>query len=90
MHALAHDAQSGPYNATAPAPVTNADFTRALGRALHRPTLAPVPAFALRLALGEMAGLLLGGQRVLPRRLEESGYGFRFPTLEGALADLLA
>jgi hypothetical protein len=89
-HALAHDAQSGPYNATAPAPVTNADFTRALGRALHRPTLAPVPAFALRLALGEMAGLLLGGQRVLPRSLEEAGYRFRFPSLEGALADLLA
>ncbi|GII76020.1 epimerase [Sphaerisporangium rufum] len=82
---------SGPVNLTAPGPVTNAEFTKALGRALHRPTLpVPVPAFALRAALGGLAdeGVLIG-QRVLPRRLLDSGYRFRHPGVEEALAAIL-
>jgi len=85
-HALGTDALRGPVNAVAPAPVTNAEFTRTLGRVLRRPTLLPMPAFAARLALGEMADeLLLSSQRVLPARLLASGFAFRYPTLEGAL-----
>ena len=76
----------GPVNAVAPTPVTNTEFTRTLGRVLGRPTLVPLPAFAARLALGEMADeLLLASHRVLPARLEASGYAFRYPSLEGAL-----
>ncbi|MDF3933294.1 TIGR01777 family oxidoreductase [Pseudomonas citronellolis] len=81
---------SGPYNACAPQPARNRDFTRALGRALHRPTLLSVPAFVLRAALGEMAVLLLGGQRVEPRRLLEAGFVFRYNDLPAALAAVLA
>ena len=66
--AVAKDAYAGPVNATSPNPVTNKDFTRALGRALHRPAVLPVPGFGLRLLVGEMASMLLGGQRVLPGR----------------------
>ncbi len=85
-HALGTDALRGPVNAVAPAPVTNAEFTRTLGRVLRRPTLVPMPAFAARLALGEMADdLLLSSQRVLPARLLASGFAFRYPTLEDAL-----
>ncbi|GGK88330.1 epimerase [Sphaerisporangium melleum] len=90
-HILAEPQVSGPVNLTAPTPVTNADFTRSLGRALHRPTLpVPVPAFALRAALGELAdeGVLIG-QRVLPRRLLEMGYRFRYPRLDDALAAIV-
>ena len=86
LHILSTDGLRGPVNAVAPAPVTNAEFTRTLGRVLGRPTLVPLPAFAARLALGEMADeLLLTSQRVLPARLEASGYSFRHPSLEGAL-----
>jgi uncharacterized protein (TIGR01777 family) len=81
---------SGPVNAVAPAPVTNAEFTRLLGRALHRPTLLPAPAIALRTALGEMGGLLLEGQRVLPKRALAEGFAFGHPELSGALATLTA
>ncbi len=85
-HALGTDALRGPVNAVAPAPVTNAEFTRTLGRVLRRPTLVPMPAFAARLALGEMADeLLLSSQRVLPARLRASGFTFDYPTLESAL-----
>jgi len=85
-HILATDTLRGPVNAVAPAPVTNAELTRTLGRVFGRPTLLPLPAFAARLALGEMADeLLLTSQRVLPARLESSGYSFRHPTLESAL-----
>ena len=85
-HALTTDALRGPVNTVAPAPVTNADFTRTLGRVLGRPTLIPLPAFAARLALGEMADeLLLVSQRVMPARLLASGFAFRRPTLEDAL-----
>jgi hypothetical protein len=86
---LEHDAARGPCNLSAPNPVTNRDFTRAAARALHRPAFLPAPGFALRLALGEMADMLLQGQREVPRRLQEMGYAFRFPELEPALRDLL-
>jgi NAD dependent epimerase/dehydratase family enzyme len=69
--------------------VRNAVFTRALGQALSRPTILPAPAFVLRAALGEMAELLLGGQRALPSRLLDAGFNFRFTHLDVALADLL-
>jgi len=85
-HALTTDALRGPVNTVAPAPVTNADFTRTLGRVLGRPTLIPLPALAARLALGEMADeLALVSQRVMPARLLASGFAFRRPTLEDAL-----
>ncbi len=92
--AIAHvprkESLRGPVNVVAPGPVTNAEFTRILARVLRRPTLIPLPAFAARLAFGEMAdALLLAGARVMPGRLQASGYGFRFPELEGALRHLL-
>lgn len=80
---------SGPFNLTAPEPLTNQRFSRILGRVMRRPSFMPAPAFVLKLALGEMSGLVLEGQRALPRRLEEAGYRFRFPGLEAALSDLL-
>jgi len=90
LHALAREELRGPVNAVAPRPVTNRELTEALGKVLSRPTLLPVPAFAVRLALGEMAdALLLSGARAVPRRLEETGYRFRFPELFGALRYLL-
>jgi uncharacterized protein len=78
-------------NAVSPVPVTNRELTEALGMVLSRPTLLPVPAFALRLAVGgEMAdALLLASTRVAPRRLEETGYRFRFPELREALRHLV-
>lgn len=79
---------SGPYNACAPTPVTNAEFTRTLARVLHRPAVLPVPAQALRLILGEQATMLLEGQRCLPTRLQALGFTFDFPELETALNDL--
>lgn len=79
----------GPFNLTAPNPLTNRDFSRALGQALHRPSFAFAPAFALRLALGEMAESILNGQRAVPRRLMELGYGFRYPEALPALQNLL-
>ena len=80
----------GPVNAVAPEPVTNAMLTKTLGRVLGRPTLVPVPAFALRLALGEMAdAALLSSTRVRPERLQASGYRFLFPDLDGALRHVL-
>ncbi len=84
-HALADEKVHGPVNAVAPRAVTNEEFTKTLGGVLGRPTIFPVPAFALRLAVGEMAEVLLGGQRVEPARLKESGYQFKHPDLEGAL-----
>ncbi len=85
-HALADDGISGPLNATAPEPVTNAVFARTLGRVLGRPAIAPAPAFALRLVFGEMAdAALLSGARVRPAKLLAAGYRFRFGDLERAL-----
>jgi hypothetical protein len=89
-HLLDRPDLGGPVNAVAPEPVTNAAFTKTLGRVLGRPTIAPAPAFALRLAFGEMAdATLLTGARVRPERLLASGYRFRFPDLEGALRHVL-
>lgn len=75
----------GIFNGTAPEPVTNAEFSKTLGKVLNRPTFLPVPAFVLKILLGEMSALLLGGQRVLPVRVENSGFEFTFRTLEEAL-----
>jgi uncharacterized protein (TIGR01777 family) len=86
---LERDEACGPFNLTAPRPLTNRDFSRALGRALRRPSLAPAPSLALRLILGEMAEMLLHGQRVVPHRLVELGFSFRFPEAGAALRDLL-
>lgn len=80
---------SGAFNLAAPEPATNRDFARALGRVLRRPSVMPTPAFALRLVLGEMATLLLDGQRAVPSRLTELGFSFRFTDVEAALRDLL-
>ncbi len=82
-------APSGPLNGTAPTPATNAEFSKALGHALGRPSWLPAPAFALRLALGEMADeLLLNGQRVLPSRPLELGFQFKFPKIDHALGEI--
>ena len=84
---MEHD-ETGAFNGTAPEPVTNRDFSRALGRALHRPAIFPVPGFALRLAVGELADMLLTGQRVVPAHALAGGFRFQFPTIEAALSDL--
>ncbi|HTV01192.1 MAG TPA: TIGR01777 family oxidoreductase [Luteitalea sp.] len=85
-HAVERDALRGPVNVTAPHPVSNAEFTRTLGRVLHRPAVIPVPAFALRAAVGELADAeLLSSKRVLPAALEAADYQFAHPQLEGAL-----
>lgn len=84
---LENNEASGPYNVVSPNPVTNAEFTRCLGKVLHRPTPFPAPAAVLKVALGEMSGLLLTGQRAKPARLQAEGYTFHFPELEAALAD---
>jgi len=86
---LDHPTATGPFNLASPNPVTNREFARAVGRVLKRPSFLPAPAFALRLALGEMADILLAGQRAVPLRLAGLGFLFRFPTLEPALRDLL-
>jgi uncharacterized protein (TIGR01777 family) len=78
-----HEA-TGAINATAPAPVTNRELSRALGHSLHRPSLLPVPGFALRLAVGELADSLLTGQRVIPARARALGYHFRYPDIDQA------
>jgi uncharacterized protein (TIGR01777 family) len=87
LFAIFHDELSGPVNLTGPAPVTNAEFTAALGRALNRPTPLPMPGFVLRAALGEFAdeGLLIG-QRAIPAALERAGFGFHHDTIGEAMA----
>lgn len=86
---LTDDRYDGPVNATAPNPVTNTEFARTLGAALHRPSLIPLPGFALKLALGESAEVVTGGQRVRGRRTEELGFRFVHETLAGALEDIV-
>lgn len=87
---LLHDARaSGPYNMTAPQPASNAAFTAALAKVMHRPALFAAPAPLLRLAMGERACLLLEGQKVLPGKMSAAGYRFQFASLDDALADLL-
>ena len=91
LHAIDTEKLSGPVNATAPNPVTNKEFTKTLGKVLHRPTLLPTPLTPLKLKFGSelVQSLLVDGQRVLPTRLESSGYAFRHTTLEPALRDLV-
>jgi uncharacterized protein (TIGR01777 family) len=81
------DAVSGPVNVTAPEPAANGDFSKALGRVLRRPAIAPVPALAVKTLYGEMADIVTTGQRAVPARLTELGYAFRRPELEDALRD---
>jgi uncharacterized protein len=85
--ALDTEAVTGPVNVTAPEPVTNRELSKALGRVLRRPALAPVPALAVRALYGEMAEIVTTGQRAVPARLTELGYSFRQPELESALRD---
>ncbi|ROU01535.1 TIGR01777 family protein [Marinobacter sp. R17] len=80
---------SGAYNVVSPHPVTNRAFTRTLGQVLHRPTPFPIPAFVLRTALGELSAMLLEGQRVMPARLQQAGFGFTHPNLEEALSSII-
>jgi uncharacterized protein (TIGR01777 family) len=87
--ALANAQAAGAINGTAPNPVTNKELARAMGRALHRPSFMPTPALALRVVLGEAAGIITAGQRVLSQKALALGYSFEFPTVELALTDLL-
>ncbi|HEV2722455.1 MAG TPA: TIGR01777 family oxidoreductase [Thermoanaerobaculia bacterium] len=90
LWALDNEDARGVYNATAPEPVRNREFTRALGRAMHRPAFMPAPAFALRILFGRMAEeILLGGQRVVPARAAREGFVFEYPNLDRALAHAL-
>ena len=90
LHALTDETMSGPVNAVAPHAATNREFTKTLGRVLRRPTVLPAPAFALRLALGEMGdALLLASTRVDPAVLRSAGFPYAYPTLEGALRHAL-
>ncbi|MEU6383081.1 TIGR01777 family oxidoreductase [Streptomyces bauhiniae] len=84
-HILDREDLSGPFNLTAPHPLTNQEITEAMGRVLHRPTPFPVPAAVLKTVLGEMSGDVLGSQRVVPKRLLESGFQFAFPGIEDAI-----
>ncbi|MBX9690509.1 MAG: TIGR01777 family oxidoreductase, partial [Candidatus Obscuribacterales bacterium] len=88
--AIKNDSVSGPVNAVTPNPVTNAEFTRSLGKALGRPTIFPVPAFGAKLLFGEMAQeMLLSGARILPSKLESAGFKYHYPGIDGALQHAL-
>lgn len=89
IHCLDHDQASGPVNLTAPNPVTNAELSRALGHALGRPAVLPVPGVAVKLLYGEMAEIVTTGQRAIPDRLRQLGYRFHHPEIELALKDVL-
>ncbi|NBZ95852.1 MAG: TIGR01777 family protein [Proteobacteria bacterium] len=88
MTCLHDESFSGPVNAVMPEPVTNAEFTRAVARSVHRPALFPVPAFALRLALGDLSHLLLDSMRVVPNDLQEKGFPYRYPALGTAMDEV--
>lgn len=90
VHALEHENIEGVYNAVAPQPVTNEELTKRAAKILHKPLFLPnVPAFAIRLAFGEMASIVLGGNRVSSKKLEEEGFSFQYAHIDKALADLL-
>ena len=90
LKALEDDNFHGPYNAVSPNPVTNKEFTHALAKTMHKPILLPsVPSFMLKLLLGEMSDLVLNGAKVSPKKIQESGFQFRFENLDDALKDLL-
>ena len=84
-----HEKARGPFNLVAPEPLTNADFGRVIGHVMGRPSLIPVPGFAMRLALGEVSDVVLEGQRAIPKNLLDLGFTFRYPDAESALRDLL-
>ena len=89
LHALENDSINGALNATAPVPVRNIEFTKALGSVLGKPTILPAPYFGLKLMMGEFADFVLLSQKVLPEKTEASGYEFQFKTIDSALSDLL-
>ena len=89
-HLLEDEGAQGVFNLAAPHAVSSRELARAIGKVMHRPSWVPTPGFALRLALGEMATLVLTGQRAVPARLQERGYEFRFPQVEAALRELLS
>ena len=89
LFTLANTAVHGPVNATAPEPIPNAEFTSGLASAIHRPAIFPVPKFALNLLFGEMAGVLLASQRVIPEAAKNLGFEFQYPKLGAALGNLL-
>lgn len=90
LFAIQNSALAGPVNVAAPDPVTMKQFCDALGGAMHRPSWAPVPGFVLKIALGEMSGMLLTGQRSIPAKLNHAGYDFLFPKLDGALINIFS
>ncbi|ABC31463.1 predicted nucleoside-diphosphate sugar epimerase [Hahella chejuensis KCTC 2396] len=89
LHLLETPTCSGPYNAVSPNPVTNAEFTATLAKQLHRPAFCTAPAFALKLAMGELSRMLLTGQKAIPARLLDENFSFQFDTLEEALKDVI-
>lgn len=86
---LENEQADGVYNLTAPNPLTNKDFSHKIGEVMGRPSLMPVPAIAFKILFGEMSTILLDGQRAIPKRLQEAGFTFKYPTAEGALKQLL-
>jgi hypothetical protein len=86
---LENEAASGPFNLTAPSPVTNRQFGKALGSAMQRPSYMPVPGFAMQLLVGEVATVVLDGQRAIPEKLQALGFSFEFPEVEPALLDIV-
>ncbi|CAI2719214.1 TIGR01777 family oxidoreductase [Nitrospina watsonii] len=88
LHAVETESLRGPVNATSPEPVTNAEFTRTLAKAVHRPAFLPMPAFLLKLVVGEMSGVLLDSQKAVPKKAEACGFRFDYPELEGTLVNL--
>jgi len=86
---MAHREISGPVNLTSPNPIRNRELARALGKAMHRPSFLPAPGFMLKLLLGEFGSVLLEGQRVIPRKLLDSGYVFIYPEIDGVLQSLI-
>ena len=86
---MAHREISGPVNLTSPTPIRNEELAMALGKVMHRPSFLPAPGFMLKLLLGEFGSVLLEGQRVIPRKLLDSGYAFIYPEIEGALQSLI-
>jgi NAD dependent epimerase/dehydratase family enzyme len=85
LWAIANESICGPMNAVCPEPVRNTDFTRSLAKAVHRPAILPAPAFALRLALGELSRVMLDSVRVIPKLALSNGYPFRYPNVEAGL-----
>ena len=86
---LKHPEISGPVNVCAPNPVRNKDLAIALGKALHRPSFMPAPGFMIKLVLGEFGSVILEGQRVIPKRLLESGFAFKYPAIDKALQEVV-